>query len=169
MAAFGRGQTANERNQKRPAMTLNIYFTAREEAYIANQAAQQGLSAAEIVRPLVDAQLPAVWQETPSHTSGHSRREERGSYRTPQLLDCGRRCCRCRYEAPGRAGIGRVQAQHECQPGGHRRTACLPMIRHILGYTLSRHPQKHSRSVETVRFLPIVCLCPYPTDISAQE
>ena len=39
-------------------MTLSIDVTPREEAWLAAQTAQQGLPAAEIVRRLIDAQLP---------------------------------------------------------------------------------------------------------------
>ena len=41
-------------------MTLQIDVTPREEAWLADQAAQQGLPPAEIVKRLIDAQLPPV-------------------------------------------------------------------------------------------------------------
>lgn len=39
-------------------MTLTIQFTPREEAWLAAQAAQQGVPPAEIVKMLVDEHLP---------------------------------------------------------------------------------------------------------------
>jgi hypothetical protein len=41
-------------------MTLNIDVTPREEAWLAAQAERFGLPPAEIVKRLIDAQLPAV-------------------------------------------------------------------------------------------------------------
>jgi hypothetical protein len=39
-------------------MTLNIEFTPQEEAWLHDQAAQQGIPPAEIIRRLVDEHLP---------------------------------------------------------------------------------------------------------------
>ena len=39
-------------------MTLNIDITPREEAWLAAKSAEQGLPAAEIVKQLIDAQVP---------------------------------------------------------------------------------------------------------------
>jgi hypothetical protein len=40
-------------------MTLNINVTPREEAWLATEAAKQGLSATEVVRRLIGAHIPA--------------------------------------------------------------------------------------------------------------
>ena len=51
-------------------MTLNIDFTPLEEAWLTAQAAQQGLPPAEIIKRLIDAQLPATTPQEASAQPG---------------------------------------------------------------------------------------------------
>jgi hypothetical protein len=51
-------------------MTLTIDVTPQEEAWLAAQAKQQGVPTAEIVKRLIDAQLPSVALEEASENEG---------------------------------------------------------------------------------------------------
>src|SRR5579862_4973508 len=50
-------------------MTVNVEVDPREEAWLSAKAAEQGLPAAEIIKQLIDAQLPEAPQE--SETAPH--------------------------------------------------------------------------------------------------
>ncbi len=52
-------------------MTLHIDVTPREEAWLADQASQLGLPPAEIVKRLIDAQLPPIPMQKEAEQSAH--------------------------------------------------------------------------------------------------
>jgi|HubBroStandDraft_4_1064222.scaffolds.fasta_scaffold369479_2 hypothetical protein len=67
-------------------MTLQIDFTPREEAWLAAQAAQQGLQPAEIIKKLVDEHLPPEVEidETDKTVALFAQWDKEDASRTPE-------------------------------------------------------------------------------------